>query len=152
VANGTLALDRALDSYLSAPYPIDDPRAGKITARHVLSHTSGLPNWRHAASEPLTLAFDPGTQYRYSGEGYYFLQSVVEHVTGQSTAQLMRSTLDELGMHDSSYIWADADAANSALPYDSAGKPLRHDTELLGQQLVAAGEAHARPLAAWTTA
>ncbi|HKE37537.1 MAG TPA: serine hydrolase domain-containing protein [Candidatus Baltobacteraceae bacterium] len=152
VANGTLALDRALDSYLSAPYPIGDPRAGKITARHVLSHTSGLPNWRHATSEPLTLAFEPGTQYRYSGEGYYFLQAVVEHVTGQSTAHLMCSTLDELGMRDSSYIWADADAANCALPYDGVGKPLRHDTALLGQQLVVAGEAKARPLAAWTTA
>jgi CubicO group peptidase (beta-lactamase class C family) len=152
VAHGTLDLDRPLDSYLPSPYPIGDPRASAITARHVLSHTSGLPNWRHAASESLSLAFAPGTQYLYSGEGYYFLQTVVEHVTGKPTAQLMRSTMDELGMRDSSYVWRDTDASNCALPYDAEGKPLRRDTALLGQQLIAIGQAHSKPLADWNTA
>jgi CubicO group peptidase (beta-lactamase class C family) len=151
VARGTLDLDRPLDTYLPAPYPIDDPRGSAITARHVLSHTSGLPNWRHAANDSLSLAFTPGTQYRYSGEGYYFLQTVVEQVTGEPTARFMRSALDDLGMRDSSFIWLDADAANCALPYDMDGKALRHDTALLGQQLIAIGQTRSKPLADWKT-
>ena len=152
VAQGTLELDRALDSYLPAPYPIGDPRGTAITARHVLSHTSGLPNWRHATNESLALAFAPGTKYLYSGEGYYFLQTVVEHVTGKPTAQLMRAVLDDLGMRDSSYVWRDADVSTCALPYDAAGKPLPHDTALLGHQLIVMGQARSMPLADWNTA
>jgi CubicO group peptidase (beta-lactamase class C family) len=152
VAHGTLDLDRPLDSYLPAPYPIGDPRGTAITARHVLSHTSGLPNWRHETNESLSLAFAPGTQYLYSGEGYYFLQTVVEHVTGKPTEQLMRTALDELGMRDSSYVWRDADGSNCALPYDAAGKPLPHDTALLGQQLIVIGQAGSKPLSDWNTA
>jgi CubicO group peptidase (beta-lactamase class C family) len=151
VAQRILDLDRPLDKYLPAPYPIGDPRGTAITAWHVLSHTSGLPNWRHATSEPLTLAFAPGTGYLYSGEGYYFLQTVVEHLTGKSIAQVMRSVLDELGMHDSSYVWRSAYAADCALPYDAYAKPLRHDTVLLGQQLIAMS-ASSKPLEAWTSA
>ena len=152
VVRGVVDLDRPLDSYLPSPYPIDDPRGGAITARHVLSHTSGLPNWRHAASDPLTLAFAPGAQYLYSGEGYYFLQTVVEHATGKPIAQVMRAVLDDLGMRDSSYVWRNADAANCALPYGADGNPLRRDTALLGQQLIAMGLANSKPLEAWTTA
>lgn len=148
---GTIDLDRPLDSYLPSPYPIADRRGSEITARHVLSHTSGLPNWRHAANERLSLAFAPGTQYLYSGEGYYFLQTVVEHLTGKPTAQLMRSALDKLGMRDSSYVWRNADNTNCALPYDAEGKPLRRDTALLGRQLIAIGQAHSKALADWNT-
>lgn len=98
------AVFRSLESYLPKPYPIADPRGTAITARHVLTHTSGLPNWRHAAAEPLKLHFAPGTQYLYSGEGFYFLQTVVERITGRSTAQFTRAALDALGMRRSSYV------------------------------------------------
>ena len=36
-----------------------------LTARHVLSHTSGLQNWR-SIKEPLRIHFDPGTKWLYS--------------------------------------------------------------------------------------
>jgi len=42
---GTLDLDRPLSHYYPEP-PCNDPRAIKITARQVLSHTTGFPNWR----------------------------------------------------------------------------------------------------------
>src|SRR3954462_7996964 len=49
---GRLDLDRPLYDYLAAP-EADTPRMRRVTARHVLTHTSGLPNWRH---EPGLLA------------------------------------------------------------------------------------------------
>ena len=91
---GKLDLDRPLMTYLPGPYRhvqnpfapgvsdvVTDPRFGRITARMVLSHTSGLPNWsRH---QPLALSSEPGTTWSYSGEGYVFLQQVVETIAGQ---------------------------------------------------------------------
>ena len=44
-----------------------DERARRITARMVLSHTSGLPNW---GGTPLEMNSDPGTAWNYSGEGF----------------------------------------------------------------------------------
>lgn len=43
---GLLDLDAPLRQYLARPYLDDGGRGDVITARHVLSHTSGLPNWR----------------------------------------------------------------------------------------------------------
>ena len=40
--NGLLDLDRPLEDYLNTPYIEYDYRAGLITARTVLAHTSGL--------------------------------------------------------------------------------------------------------------
>ncbi|MBV8262280.1 MAG: beta-lactamase family protein, partial [Candidatus Eremiobacteraeota bacterium] len=114
VRAGKLDLHASLDSYLPTPYPIADPRGRSITAHHVLTHTSGLPNWRPRDTGPLALSFAPGTAYQYSGEGFYFLQTVVEQITGLSTAQFMRKTLDALGMHRSSYIWREAFGADCA--------------------------------------
>lgn len=42
--NGILDLDRPLNDYLKMPYIGNDHRARLITARTVLSHTSGLPD------------------------------------------------------------------------------------------------------------
>jgi CubicO group peptidase (beta-lactamase class C family) len=44
---GLLELDRPLGEYVTEPYLADDERAASITARMVLSHTTGFPNWRH---------------------------------------------------------------------------------------------------------
>jgi len=42
---GKLAFDTPLSLHVP-DYVTDDPRAAAVTVRHVLSHTSGLPNWR----------------------------------------------------------------------------------------------------------
>jgi len=42
---GKLAFDTPLSLHVP-DYVADDPRAAAVTVRHVLSHTSGLPNWR----------------------------------------------------------------------------------------------------------
>ena len=151
VRAGKLDLHKPLDSYLPASYPIADPRGRSITAHHVLTHTSGLPNWRPRDTGPLALSFAPGTAYQYSGEGFYFLQTVVEQITGLSTAQFMRQTLDALGMRRSSYIWRDAFATDCAQPYGLRQQPLSPDTRLMGQELLAMGKAANDPFATWKT-
>ena len=72
----------------------------KLTARKLLSHTSGLPNW--SSNAPLRPSFEPGTRWRYSGEGYVLLQHVLEKLTGLPLNALASAELFEpLGMHDS---------------------------------------------------
>jgi CubicO group peptidase (beta-lactamase class C family) len=78
----TIDLDKPLATYGISPV-LNDPRAAQITARHVLSHQSGLQNWR-TPEDPLKLNFDPGKGFMYSGEGYFYLQSVVTHLLGKT--------------------------------------------------------------------
>lgn len=103
---GLIDLDRPLVNYLPDAYALEDARSKLITARHVLSHTSGLQNWRFAKDDKLQIAFDPGARFQYSGEGYFYLQRVVEQLTNQSIAKFMRErVLGPLGMPSSSYTW-----------------------------------------------
>lgn len=48
----------------------DDPRVAALTARQLLSHQGGLPNWRETPSGPLRFVAEPGSGLAYSGEGY----------------------------------------------------------------------------------
>ena len=101
-----LELDRPLDSYLGSPYVPDDPRAAGVTARHVLSHTTGYRNWRFNPDQRLATDFPPGERFQYSGEGYYQLQRVVETLSGRGLAAVARNRVfTPLGMTRSSYVW-----------------------------------------------
>ena len=103
---GLLDLDRPLGEYLTEPYLAADERAASITARMVLSHTTGLPNWRQDG--PLLLRWSPGTRWGYSGEGYSYLQEVVERLTGTRLDRyLTDAVLRPLGMNDSTFAWQD---------------------------------------------
>jgi len=55
---GVLLLDEPLARHVPDCIP-DDPRAAAITARHVLAHVTGLPNWR-SERRPLRTYFAPG--------------------------------------------------------------------------------------------
>jgi CubicO group peptidase (beta-lactamase class C family) len=82
---GALDLDAPLTMYTPELFVMNDPRLQEITARRVLSHTTGLPNWR-SKEEPLRINFAPGSKWMYSGEGYHYLQSVVTRLTGHTDA------------------------------------------------------------------
>ena len=58
-----------------------------ITGRHILSHTTGLPNWR-PAGEPLTSLRPPGVRWGYSGEGFVLLQRHLEERSGRTIDEL----------------------------------------------------------------
>jgi CubicO group peptidase (beta-lactamase class C family) len=121
VDEGKLNLDSPLNKYLGNNYDVvDDPRINLITARRVLSHTSGFPNWRdNDNTKTLLIHFTPGEKWSYSGEGMVYLAKVVEKITGLSLEDYMQQkVLQPLGMKSSSYIWQDS--------YDSI-KAYRHD-------------------------
>lgn len=122
VEEGKLGLDVPLTAYLSKPYVEGDDRLAKITARIVLSHRTGFPNWRDKDS--LTIYFSPGDRFSYSGEGYVYLQRVVEQITGKPLNDYMTEAVFEpLGMTSSSYVWRKDFDDLTATGHDSDGKP-----------------------------
>lgn len=88
VDKGFLDLDTPLYRYTPYPDIEDDPRYKSITARMVLCHTSGFPNWRPNYTGKLRLEFLPGTKFSYSGEGYMYLAKVIAHLTNTALEDL----------------------------------------------------------------
>lgn len=119
---GEITLDRSLTHYLPTPYAPNDSLLEHITARMVLCHLTGWPNWREDG-QPLVRVHAPGEKYEYSGEGFGYLQRVVEQITGQSLEAFMQQIVfAPLGMSRSSYIWMNAYNAEVASGHDSSGK------------------------------
>ncbi|HEU4697622.1 MAG TPA: serine hydrolase domain-containing protein [Gemmatimonadales bacterium] len=144
---GVLDLDRPLYDYL----PVEeaaDRRMRRVTARHVLGHTTGLPNWRREPG-PLVPASDPGSTFSYSGEGFFFLQRVVERVTDTPIARLMHERVfAPLGMRDTSYVWRADFEARMATGYDEKGEGL--DTyAAIGRRAEEIARSWKKPLAEW---
>jgi CubicO group peptidase (beta-lactamase class C family) len=110
-----LELDRPLSTYFVPPYFPDDARIKRITARHVLTHSSGFVAWGDE-TKPDTLkpVFEPGEFFSYNGEGFFWLQLVIEKLAGCSLDRFMRTQLFEpAGMAHSSFM-GDAQQAQSA--------------------------------------
>lgn len=88
---GVINLDTPLYHYLPYPDIAYDERYKLITAKHVLTHRTGFPNWRWMNPDnKLDLKFIPGTSYGYSGEGFEYLKMVVEKVTGKKVEQVLQ--------------------------------------------------------------
>lgn len=141
---GVLNLDTPLTKYTKDAFVEGDPRLDLITPRRVLSHTTGLPNWR-SKDEPLRINFTPGAKWMYSGEGYHYLQTVVTQLTGRSDAKncssfeqgyrtcatdfgdyMAENLLRPMGMTSSGYVWTEQMGRNVAIPHDTNGQPLPH--------------------------
>jgi CubicO group peptidase (beta-lactamase class C family) len=125
-----LDLNKPLLSYYPYPRLHNEPRADRITARMVLTHTSGLPNWADNPlaeswkTSALNLKFAPDSCWNYSGEGFVLLQKTLEHLTGKSWEQLAQEEVFiPLKMTHSSYVWQPRFAKNAATGHDKAGKP-----------------------------
>lgn len=111
---GLLALDDRVETYVPA-----FGRTGKhaVTLRHLLTHTSGLPDMLpnntelRAANAPLSafvsgacecpLDFLPGTRVQYQSMGFALLGEVIHQVSGKSCARFLHDEVFEpLGMRD----------------------------------------------------
>lgn len=113
-------LDRPLHEYFPYPDLQHDDRYQRLTARQVLSHTTGLPNWRRG--DQLNFVRDPGQQFGYSGEGFVYLMRVIEHLSGQELEAFMQEQVfTPLGMSRSSYVWQEDFNSDYAIPHDDFG-------------------------------
>lgn len=139
---GVLNLDTPLVHYTRWRFLEGDPRLDLITARHVLSHTAGFHGTR-SRENPLTIQFNPGEKWMYSGEGYFYLQSVMTDLTGHVNARecsrfeaglkvcatdfdsyMKTNLLGPFGMTHSGYLWTERLARNVARPHGVHGDPL----------------------------
>ncbi len=126
VDEGKLDLDAPLNKYLPGNYDAaDDARITKITARNVLTHTTGFPNWRSPRnSKTLPMFFEPGERFSYSGEGFVYLSKVVEQITKMKFDDYVReSVFKPLGMASSSFAWQERYKTLKAFNHDFIGNP-----------------------------
>ena len=127
VLAGEIDLDRPLAGELDAPFAEEGEWLGRITARHVLSHSTGFPNWRPnrftSEPEPLRVEREPGRRFGYSGEGYMYLQAVMARRGGEPLDRFMQaSVFDPLGLVSTSYRWSDRFEADFATPHGPLGE------------------------------
>ena len=137
-----LDLDVPLVEYLPDPNIPNEPRLKLLTPRHVLSHSTGFPNWR-PKGEPLKMYFIPGERFSYSGEGYKYLQAVVEHVIGKNLPDyIIVEFLKPLGMNNSHFVWTGDENLSFAVGHAENG-----DTKekYLWKEMNAAASLHSTP-------
>lgn len=123
---GLINLDTPLVTYLPGYGRFDpaDPRYAAITARMVLRHTTGLPNW---GGKYASLIFTPDSTYSYSGEGFQYLQHVAEKITGKTLDEIAQEEVfTPLGMTNSSYTWSSRFDSLSA--FGNSPDAIKHHT------------------------
>mgnify|MGYP006196906115 CR=1 FL=1 len=77
---------------------------------------------RRLEQGPLKPQGELGKAFAYSGEGFFYLQRVVEKLTGRSFARHMeQDVLKPLGMTRSGYGWLPAYEGRMATGYDERG-------------------------------
>jgi CubicO group peptidase (beta-lactamase class C family) len=149
VEQGKLDLDRPLVEYLDKPYLDDQPLHKRITARIVLSHTTGFPNWRPwgwQSSNPLLVEFEPGTRFGYSGEGFLYLQRVIEHITDTPYCEYAdKELLKPLGLTLGSHEWQDCYRDIASVHHNAQGQPQPDSERYVFNDAVSASTLYCTP-------
>lgn len=134
---GALGLDDPISSRLD-----DAPETWKpITVRHLLNHTSGIPNFTDfpdyapnmrrpqthaemvARFRDKPLDFEPGSKFSYSNSGYYLLGLVIEKAAGKSYEDFLREAIFQpLGLNDTGYDHSESILPSRAAGYERAGE------------------------------
>jgi|GEM_PF-435435 len=129
----------------------------QVTIHHLMTHTSGLPDyseapgfWNELMRHPMSpefvidslssgdLHFEPGTQYRYNNGGFYLLSLIVERITGQDFGEALQERIfSPLGMTDSGLDVPGTILENRATGYEQyvdgfENAPFRQIDNLLG--------------------
>jgi N-acyl-D-aspartate/D-glutamate deacylase len=135
VADGKLALSDPLATF----FP-DGPATWRdITVRHLLTHTSGIPDYNDGLldyrrdysedelvrfAQTLPLDFVPGAEWKYSNTGYILLGVIIRKVTGRFYGDILRDRVfAPLGMKTARVI-SEADI----VPHRAAGYRLVNGT------------------------
>lgn len=129
IESGQWDLDEPLCNYWIDPDIADDNRYKMLTTRYILSHMSGLPNWRSDfESKKLEFLFEPSTKYNYSGEGFEYLRKALEQKFKKSLEQLSDSILFKpLYIKDTRYHWDNKiDESRFAFRHNSQGKEYKN--------------------------
>lgn len=146
VEEGVIDLDTPLESYLPKKIYKYEPQTRwhddfsalkedslyhKITARMCLSHTTGFANWRWLEPDnKLKVHGEPGNKYGYSGEGFVYLQVVLEKLTGTSLQQLSDERIFKpLGMANSAYEWKTRFDNDFAYGHNKEGEKYKKDID-----------------------
>lgn len=127
---GKLSVDDTVDTYIK-DYPQHE-----VTLRHLLTHTSGTPEYTRlpdflnelnvkvsvdeliAKFKDLSLEFEPGSRFAYSNSGYVLLGAVIEQVSGQSYSDYLNEHIfTPLGMNRSGYLAKDSISTDTATGY-----------------------------------
>lgn len=135
VDKGVFELDKPVYTYLKNPVAAyekwkdldKEPDFKRITARMLLSHSSGLPVLRYlyGDSNTLTLVNKPGKALYYSNEGMNLLGFIVEERTGKDLQSLCKEYIyDPLGMKHTAMVWQKEFNTDFAVGHDKDGKVL----------------------------
>ena len=146
VEDDVIDLDTPLESYLPKKLYEYEPQTRwhddfsslkedslyhKITARMCLDHTTGFKNYRwFEPDQKLRVHGIPGTRFAYSGEGFIYLQVVLEKLTGKGLDQLAKEIIFEpLGMKNSAYEWKPRFDKDYAVGHNEKGESLKKDKD-----------------------
>ena len=168
---GKVDLDAPISRYLDG-LPV---AWSAITVRELLTHTSGLPNYRKfvdfgklsdpkynqpgsvvalLADKPLDFA--PGTKYEYSNSNYHLLGQLIEKVSGQTYGEYLAThQFQAAGMTATRLATLPALLPGQATGYNWNGKKLLPNTTFLPHALDYGDDglvSTAGDLAKWTTA
>ncbi|MDR6763082.1 CubicO group peptidase (beta-lactamase class C family) [Flavobacterium sp. 2755] len=136
---GKIKLDVPITTYLP-DYPKEN--GDKITIHHLLTHTSGIPNYtstpnflRDKSRNPyspqdfvktfdkLPLEFKPGEKFNYSNSGYFLLGYIIEKITGKTYEQYLQETiLTPLNLVNTGFDHSEIILKNRASGYEKQGK------------------------------
>lgn len=102
-----------IPEFLSAESKENDSPRARVTIRHLLTHTSGLPSWKpfyktadsyrslleEVTAEPLEV--EPGTRYKYSDMGMILMGEILSRAESKPLAKLEQELVFiPLKMHD----------------------------------------------------
>jgi CubicO group peptidase (beta-lactamase class C family) len=122
-ADGRLSLDEPMSPYWTDPDVAADPRHARFTPRLALSHQLGFTNWRRETEGVLHIGLEPGSRFRYSGEGFEYARRFAQNRTGASVDSLARQYIFRpLELHDISFTRQPWFAGRVALPKGPEGR------------------------------
>jgi CubicO group peptidase (beta-lactamase class C family) len=114
-----------------APWPdlASDPRWAQITPRHVLTHSTGFANFSWLSPDrKLTIHFNPGSRYAYSGDGMILLQFALEQGLGIDVGhEMQRRLFDRYRLTRTSLQWRPDFADHLADGWTAEGSVELHD-------------------------